>query len=341
MNESLNFRRSRIQLMNYIKKNLADVLLFFILVSVTVLHYIFHFQISLLNFYHIPIMISGYLLGKRLAILYAFFTVLLVWVFILANQKVYDALADQYQFNIDLTLWGGFLILAGWAGSLSENLKSELEESKRLRLELSQDKEKLKNLNEQLNQANQDLADQVAKRTKELEESHEELKQLSWTDPLTGLYNRRSCEEKFQSEIDRFKRTNKTFSIILADIDFFKKINDTYGHNTGDEILVETARVMQSCFRKTDMVFRWGGEEFLIILTGTEIKGGAFVADKIRCAIEDNEFISNGTKISITLSLGVTDFIEGQSMQDCIAEADRNLYTAKSQGRNRTVAAQA
>jgi len=323
--------------MKYIKKNLTDIFIFFILVSVTFLHYLYHFQISLLNFYHLPIMISGYLLGRRLAILYAFFTVLLVWVFILANQSIYLALQDQFQFNIDLTLWGGFLILSGWAGSLSENLRAELRTSNSLRAELAQDKSNLKELNEKLNAANELLAEKVAQRTKELEESHEELKQLSWTDPLTGLFNRRSCEEKFQNEINRFKRTKESFSIILSDIDYFKKINDNYGHNMGDHVLVETARIIKNFSRKTDMVFRWGGEEFLFILTGTEISGGVIVGEKIRSSIEENEFLYNSNKIPVTMSFGVSVYEEGQTMEECIALADKNLYKAKKSGRNRVV----
>jgi diguanylate cyclase (GGDEF)-like protein len=326
--------------MKYIKKNLTDIFIFFILVSVTFLHYLYHFQISLLNFYHLPIMISGYLLGRRLAILYAFFTVLLVWVFILANQSIYHALQDQFQFNIDLTLWGGFLILSGWAGSLSENLRTELRTSDRLRIELAQDKSNLKELNEKLNEANELLAEKVAQRTKELEESHEELKQLSMTDPLTGLFNRRSCEEKFQNEINRFKRTQESFSIILSDIDHFKKINDNYGHNIGDQVLVETARIIKNYSRKTDMVFRWGGEEFLFILTGTEINGGVIVGEKIRSSIEKNEFLYNGNNVPVTMSFGVSIYEEGQTMEECIAQADENLYKAKKAGRNRVVSTQ-
>lgn len=321
--------------MGYFSRNLEDIFILFILVSVTLSHFIFQFQISLLNLYYVPIMLAGYLFGKRLAVLYAFFTVLLVWGMILANEETYLSLKGQLELNTDLTLWGGFLILAGWAGSLSENLKEELRTSHLLRKELARDKEDLKNLNKKLITVNRKLEEKIEKRTLELEQSNEELKKLSWTDPLTQLLNRRSCEKRFENEIARFERTKKPFCIILCDLDHFKSINDTYGHNAGDYVLTEVARIFNENSRKTDMVSRWGGEEFLFLLTGTEMKGGVIMGEKIRAEIEDAIFEYEQQTLPITMSLGISVYKEGQAMDDCIKEADEQLYSAKKAGRNR------
>ena len=322
-------------LARYFSKHLEDIFVLFILVSVTLSHLFFHFQLSLLNLYYIPIMLAGYLLGKRLAILYAFFIVLLVWGLILSNEEAYLAFKGQFGFNTDLTLWGGFLILAGWAGSLSENLKEELRTSNLLREELAKDKENLKILNKRLVTVNRKLEEKVEKRTQELEQSNEELKKLSWTDPLTQLFNRRSCEERFKNEIARFKRTKEPFCIILGDLDHFKSINDTYGHNAGDYVLIEVANTLKEYSRKTDMVFRWGGEEFLFLLTGTGIGGGTVIGEKIRTKIEEKVFTYEQQTLPITMSLGISVYKDGQAMEDCIKEADANLYSAKQAGRNR------
>ena len=323
------------RLVNYLHKNIEDLFILLILVSVTLVHFFVQFKISILNFYYIPIMIAGYLLGKRLAILYAFFTVLMVWVFILANKSAYLALENQYELNIDLTMWGGFLILAGWAGSLSDNLKEELWRVKLLQAELARDKEDLKALNIKLNEANRKLEDKVTKRTEELERSYEKLKLASQTDPLTNLLNRRTCEEKFKYEIDRYQRTKVPFSIILGDIDHFKNINDTYGHNVGDYVLVEVAKILSQTSRKTDINFRWGGEEFLILLPDTELEGGIIVGEKIREKIEAFEFEYEGEQLCVTISLGVSEYEEEQFMEDCLKVADERLYDAKKAGRNR------
>jgi diguanylate cyclase (GGDEF)-like protein len=323
------------RLRDYFFKNLEDIFVLFILVSVTLSHLFFHFQISLLNLYYVPIMLAGYLLGKRLAVLYAFFTALLVWGLILANEETYLALRDQFEFNVDLVLWSGFLILSGWAGSLSENLKEELRVSNLLRKELAEDKERLKILNEKLTDVNRKLEEKVENRTQELEQSNEELKKLSWTDPLTQLLNRRSCEEHFKSEIARFERTKEPFCIILGDLDHFKRINDTFGHNTGDYVLIEVAKILQENSRKTDMVFRWGGEEFLFLLTGTELSGGVIIGEKVRTKIEKKVFEHDQQTIPVTMSLGISIYKEGQNMEDCVKHADENLYSAKKAGRNR------
>ncbi|MZH02330.1 MAG: diguanylate cyclase [Nitrospinae bacterium] len=319
----------------YIFRNLEDIFILFILVSVTLSHLFFHFSLSLLNLYYVPIMLAGYLLGKRLVVLYAFFIVLLVWGLILANGEIYNNLKSLYGFNIDLTLWGGFLILAGWAGSLSENLKDELRTSDLLRKELARDKEELKTLNEKLVEVNRKLEEKIEKKARELEHSNEELKRLSWTDPLTQLLNRRSCEERFKNEIARFERTNESFCIILCDLDHFKSINDTYGHNTGDYVLIEVARILKSNSRKTDMVFRWGGEEFLVLLTGTELKGGIIAGEKIRIKIETTVFEHDQQVLPITMSMGISIYQKGQLMEECVKKADENLYSAKKAGRNR------
>lgn len=157
------------------------------------------------------------------------------------------------------------------------------------------------------------------------------------TDPLTSLLNRRGVEEKLIYEKDRMERSGKTFSLILCDIDYFKKINDKYGHDGGDYILTQIAKTIEKQSRKQDVVCRWGGEEFLLLLPETELEGAASLAEKIRKQMEVNIQIFKSQKIHITLSLGVACMAGFGNVDDCIKKADLRLYAAKGGGRNRVV----
>jgi len=163
------------------------------------------------------------------------------------------------------------------------------------------------------------------------------LESVAKTDPLTNLLNRRGMEEKLTIEKARFERSNKTFSIILSDIDFFKKINDNHGHDAGDYILIETAKILEYSSRKQDEVCRWGGEEFLIVLPDTSMKGAVILAEKIRSAIEQNPFQFDGHTIPLTMSFGVQVFLKDLTINDCIKKADGFLYVAKEKGRNQVI----
>ena len=159
----------------------------------------------------------------------------------------------------------------------------------------------------------------------------------SETDPLTGLFNRRTFTKRLESEVARFKRNKKTFSTIFGDIDFFKKINDTYGHAAGDYILVSISNLMSIEKREIDQVARWGGEEFLMLLPETDLKGAVLHANKLRELIAAYPFIFDGQKIPVTMSFGVSEYNGSSNIDKTIDLADQRLYLAKTSGRNKVV----
>lgn len=159
-----------------------------------------------------------------------------------------------------------------------------------------------------------------------------ELKFLAEIDTLTGVYNRRKIEEILKSEIERSKRYGNPLSVILVDIDDFKELNDTFGHQTGDRVLREVARVISENLRKTDCLGRLGGEEFLIILPETTPMKARLVAERIRRNIEDLDLRVG----KITVSAGVTGLKVGETLETLINRVDRAMYLAKERGKNRT-----
>ena len=158
------------------------------------------------------------------------------------------------------------------------------------------------------------------------------VEKLSITDKLTQLYNRVKIEEIFAIEIAKFHRYNTSFSLILIDIDFFKEVNDTYGHNVGDLFLREMADLLKSSVRIEDVVGRWGGEEFVILSNNYTIEGVLCLAEKIRKNVEAYEFSTIGHK---TISIGVSILNKEDTQETMIARADKSLYHAKKTGRNK------
>ncbi len=171
---------------------------------------------------------------------------------------------------------------------------------------------------------------------RELVRLKKELEKTARTDPLTQLPNRRDIEEKLQYEANRVDRNKRGFSIALADIDFFKKVNDVYGHDAGDHMLVEIAKLLRKNSRKQDVVCRWGGEEFLILLPETPVAGAKVWAEKARAAIEAHQMTHNKQDIRVTMSLGISFYqCAKKNVKEIIKEADECLYLAKGNGRNR------
>ena len=166
----------------------------------------------------------------------------------------------------------------------------------------------------------------------EIQKMNVKLKRLSTIDELTNMYNRRKLDEHLEQELDRAKRYDTSFSVILLDIDLFKNINDTYGHNIGDKVLMDFGKILIDNIRKSDVVGRWGGEEFLIICPETNIEEAVCAAEKLRNIIENNKFEVDDT---ITSSFGVATYIKGDSIYELISRADKGLYKAKGNGRNR------
>lgn len=158
-------------------------------------------------------------------------------------------------------------------------------------------------------------------------------------DPMTGLANRRDIMEKMERELSRSERHQRKFSVMLADLDDFKRVNETYGYNDGDDVLVEVARVLRGCVRNEDVCARWGGEEFLFLLTETNTEGALTLARKVLESISMTEFKANRPGIRITASIGLCEYQAGQSIHDCITRADQALRQAKLGGKNRYIVA--
>jgi diguanylate cyclase (GGDEF)-like protein len=173
----------------------------------------------------------------------------------------------------------------------------------------------------------------------ELEETKQQLKEQANRDYLTGLYNRRYFNEIAQDFIHISKRERKPFSVIMLDIDKFKKINDTYGHSIGDDVLKALSNIIQKTVRKSDIVSRYGGEEFALLLPFTDKQGAQRIAEKIRINVEDTKIVLHNSKIvQFTVSLGV-DCIEMQdeNIEESLDRADSALYNAKESGRNKVI----
>ena len=160
-----------------------------------------------------------------------------------------------------------------------------------------------------------------------------ELEKTAISDPLTGIYNRRFFQEKLKEEILLAQRYGRSFSLILMDIDHFKKINDRYGHDMGDKVLVEFASLALKERRETDILCRVGGEEFALILPETTLNDAVRVAKKINHAVRENPDVT----VPITVSVGVVEYIKGESEEDIFKRADNALYKAKTSGRDRVV----
>ena len=207
-------------------------------------------------------------------------------------------------------------------------------------IKIAQDE--LKTQNKLLQKDKAVLETLVNERTDELENLNIKLQeQLDYTnyianhDKLTSLYNRYKFDESLEKEIQRAKRYAHPLSFIITDIDYFKNINDTYGHQTGDTILIQLAGILLENIRDIDVLARWGGEEFVIILPDTDKEQVLSLAEKLRSIIQTHSFEQ---KISLTCSFGVTTFHESDTKDSIFARMDKALYQAKELGRNRVQA---
>lgn len=160
---------------------------------------------------------------------------------------------------------------------------------------------------------------------------HQEIERIASIDQLTGLYNRHKFEELFGIEAERSRRFSLPLSLILIDIDHFKQVNDIYGHDIGDDVLKRFADIIQENIRKIDIVARWGGEEFLLLCPGTDLKQIQKLAEKLRLSVENISFPQIG---HVTISLGVSTFEKDDTFRDIFKRVDQGLYSAKQHGRN-------
>lgn len=181
------------------------------------------------------------------------------------------------------------------------------------------------------------LMDDMEELNLELSQANEDLKQMARHDALTGLYNRRVLEEIIFNESERSRRTARGFGIAMADIDNFKKINDSYGHEAGDLVLKELATILKNSIRSTDTVGRWGGEEFLFVFTETSCQGAMIVIERIRHSVEKSIISYRGQQIRFTITIGLSYHKGDDGAREMIREADEALYQGKNSGKNRVV----
>lgn len=190
---------------------------------------------------------------------------------------------------------------------------------------------------EQLFTANSKMQSQLAEAEKELEEKQKEIAshlQEARTDALTGLHNRRAFDLEMQNCEDEFVATGRQSSMMVIDVDHFKKFNDTFGHQAGDEVLRGVARVLNEAVTVDDLVCRYGGEEFCVIFPGSSIQEAIPTAEKARAAIADATFHHEEQELKVTASGGLAEFIEGENYEAMVKRADDALYVCKEAGRN-------
>lgn len=170
------------------------------------------------------------------------------------------------------------------------------------------------------------------------ERSDEESSRLATTDPLTGVFNRRTFIELAEQELARTRRAGTPISLMMLDLDYFKRVNDTYGHLTGDDVLVSFTRLIKDCVRRGDLVVRYGGEEFCVLLPATTLSAATALAERIRAATATSALTAKPFKITVSIGLTAYTGSEDTTLSDLLARADEALYRAKNEGRNHVVA---
>ncbi|WP_237886287.1 GGDEF domain-containing protein [Pseudomonas sp. PGPR40] len=159
--------------------------------------------------------------------------------------------------------------------------------------------------------------------------------QSALRDPLTDTGNRIAMDQTLEREIEMSRRHSQPLSLLMLDIDHFKQINDTYGHSAGDDVLKAVAASIKNQLRNVDMVFRFGGEEFLILLSNTSREAAAMVGERLRFAAQAQDYMAEGKMIELTVSIGCSTLLPGESAESLLRRADSALYVAKREGRNR------
>lgn len=168
-----------------------------------------------------------------------------------------------------------------------------------------------------------------------IKEAGDALRRIASTDELTGLLNRRSFSEVVEREAARSQRTGRPLTLVLGDIDFFKRINDTYGHAAGDHILQSVSNLLQGAVREYDCVARWGGEEFIILLPDTGLAAATQIAERLREMVAGSHPSFEGKLIPVSMTLGIAQFSDEENWHAIVARADEALYRGKAAGRNR------
>lgn len=181
--------------------------------------------------------------------------------------------------------------------------------------------------------------DMLEEKNKELTDAYQKIEHLALTDTLTGIPNRRNITNLMAKEVSRSQRNGSNFSLVMCDIDFFKKVNDTFGHDTGDYVLKQVSSIIQQHLRQQDVVARWGGEEFLLMLPETSLDDAVRVAEKLRETIESFSMEFGGHSFNVTMTFGVSIYENSLGLEKSIKKADDALYEGKQTGRNKVVQA--
>lgn len=233
---------------------------------------------------------------------------------------------------------GDFTQRVDFMGEFSQSFNAMVMQLDRTLKELVEKETELRN-------ANNELLNEIAKRKQTeaaLRESEEAFRRMAITDSLTGLYNRGHFNQLAENEIDRVLRYSRPLAVLMFDIDFFKRINDSYGHSAGDMVLKMIANTAKAQLRTADILARYGGEEFIVLLPETPAAGAAAVAESLRHTLEAATVRGENCMISITASFGVNDYLEKTSskpreriLSEFINKADQALYASKNAGRNR------
>jgi two-component system cell cycle response regulator len=171
--------------------------------------------------------------------------------------------------------------------------------------------------------------------TQERTQMLEKLRELAITDDLTKLYNSRHFYHQLENEIQRYNRYQRSLSLLLIDVDHFKEFNDTYGHLEGDQVLFQIAKLIKSCLRTMDTAYRYGGEEFTVILPETTCDAAMAVSERINEVVK-NDLFNGDDKKDMSVSIGVTEYLPGELVTEFVRRADKAMYMAKEGGRNRT-----
>jgi diguanylate cyclase (GGDEF)-like protein len=178
------------------------------------------------------------------------------------------------------------------------------------------------------------MREELKRKEVDLKEAYNLLEITVTTDPLTNLFNRREIINRLENEQIRFERSKRPFSIVIADIDYFQNINETYGKRFGDYIIVTLSEALQNMVRKQDSLSRLGDEEFLIILPETDINGAKVLAEKLRSNIQDLVFAKGENETKITMTFGISTYDEISDLDDLLERADKALRKGKQNGRN-------
>lgn len=190
----------------------------------------------------------------------------------------------------------------------------------------------MKRIAEQLVQANEKLEEEVAARTLELQAALSEMEKISIHDKLTGLYNRHKLDDELLRQLKMAKRYSSCFGLILLDTDNFKALNDSLGHFVADKLLISFSAVLKQAIRSTDLLGRWGGDEFMVVVPQTSQKSILTVAESIKQSLQNYQFDYD---VSMTSSIGVTLFRENDDVESMIQRVDKALYNSKNQGKNK------